>query len=136
MVRQNLTKPENTCADRCTDPPWAIEHAVKAQLADLRAAGEARRERLAQARARERKLRVQGRSGAFRGAGGPGPAKKARVDAAGDDGVRGGSTGDDEFLPEDKEADQMGGDAGEDAYLSAEVRGLMQKWVQPSSEVC
>lgn len=113
-------------AYRRVDPPWAIEHAVKAQLADLRAAGEAKRERLAQARARERKLRLQGRSGAFRGAGGPGPAKKPRV-GTDDGGVRGGTAGDDEFLPEDKEPDHGGGEEGEDAYLSAEVRELMQK---------
>lgn len=111
-----------------TDPPWAIEHAVKAQLADLRAAGEARRERLAQARARERKLRLQGRSGAFRSGTGPGPNKKMRLDNKAEQGdLAGPDQGDDAFLPEDKEDANGAGPQADDAYLSAEVRELMSK---------
>ena len=84
---------------------------------DLRAASEARAERLAAARARERKSRT-GAAGAFR------TSKRTKIVAeSSGSGSSGASKGDDEFLPEDKE------DEGEEdgVYLSKEVRDLMAK---------
>ena len=102
------------------DPPWVIEHAVKAQMADMRAASEARAVRLEAARARERKARSTA-SGAFRV-----NSKRAKVGLG--DGGAGGSSGvekgDDQFLPEDK-PDEV--DDGDGMYLSKEVRDLMAK---------
>ena len=99
------------------DPAWVIEHAVKAQLRDLRAASEARAERLEAARARERKLRV-GAAGAFR----TNKRTKVALETSGS-GSSGTAKGDEEFLPEDKE------DEGDEdgVYLSKEVRDLMAK---------
>ena len=94
-----------------------IEHAVKAQLSELRAASEARAERLEAARARERKSRV-GAAGAFR------TNKRTKVAAeSSSSGSNGLVKGDEEFLPEDKE------DEGDEdgVYLSKEVRDLMAK---------
>ena len=99
------------------DPAWVIEHAVKAQLSDLRAASEARAERLEAARARERKSRI-GAAGAFR------TSKRTKVvtESSGS-GSSGASKGDEEFLPEDKENEGE----GDGVYLSKEVRDLMAK---------
>ena len=102
------------------DPPWVIEHAVKAQMADMRAASEARTMRLEAARARERKARSTA-SGAFRV-----NSKRAKV-GLGHGGAEVSSAvekGDDQFLPEDK-ADEV--DDGDGVYLSKEVRDLMAK---------
>jgi hypothetical protein len=97
-----------------------IEHAVKAQLADLQAASQARTLRLESARAKERKIRISGSGGAFRLNG-----KRAKVVT---DSASGSSSGversDDQFLPEDK-GDE--GDNGDGVYLSKEVRDLMAK---------
>jgi hypothetical protein len=94
-----------------------MEHAVKAQLNEMRAASEARAERLEAARARERKSRT-GAAGAFR--------TNKRTKVVGEGSGSGSSVttkGDEEFLPEDKE------DEGDDdgVYLSKEVRDLMAK---------
>jgi hypothetical protein len=102
-----------------SDPSWVIEHAVKAQLADLRAASEARTARLESARAKERKSRMAGTGSAFRLNG-----KRAKV-VKDTEGLKSGSErNDDQFLPEDK-ADTGQGDDG--VYLSKEVRDLMAK---------
>jgi hypothetical protein len=101
-----------------------IEHAIKVHLEELRAAQEARKDRLAAAREKERKLRAVNGYGAFKG---PGTVKRARASKAvtGDAAEKGDQAdqGDDQFLPEDKE------DNGQDEgmYLSAEVRELMAK---------
>ena len=96
-----------------------IEHAVKAQLRDLRAASDARAERLETARAKERKSRA-GTTGAFR-------TKRSKV-ASGGEASGTGSTeigkGDEQFLPEDKDKDEGDEDG---VYLSKEVRDLMAK---------
>jgi len=98
-----------------------IEHAVKAQLRDLRAASDARAERLETARAKERKSRA-GTTGAFR-------TKRSKV-ASGGEASGTGSTeigkGDEQFLPEDKDKDEGDEDG---VYLSKEVRDLMAKLV-------
>ena len=91
-----------------------IEHAVKAQLGDQRAAQAERQERLAKARERERKARQASGTGAFR-------TKKARPSASTISTEA--DAGDDEFLPEDKE--ENGETDG--MYLSAEVKALMTK---------
>lgn len=82
----------------------------------MRAASEARAERLEAARARERKSRI-GTAGAFR-------TKRTKVatEVAGS-GSSGVVKGDEQFLPEDQE------DEGEEdgVYLSKEVRDLMAK---------
>ncbi|RSH93859.1 minichromosome maintenance protein 5 [Saitozyma podzolica] len=94
-------------------------------LEELRAAQEARKDRLAAAREKERKLRAVNGYGAFKG---PGTVKRARASKAvtGDAAEKGDQAdqGDDQFLPEDKE------DNGQDEgmYLSAEVRELMAKY--------
>lgn len=94
-----------------------IEHAVKAQLGELRAASEARAERLEAARARERKSRM-GQAGAFR------TNKRTKVAAeSSESGSSGTAKRDEEFLPEDKE--DQGDEDG--VYLSKEVRDLMAK---------
>jgi hypothetical protein len=97
-----------------------IEHAVKAQLADMRAASEARGIRLEAARARERKARSTA-NGAFR-------LNSKRVKLGADDGGAGPSSGvdkgDDRFLPEDKPGEA---DEGDGVCLSKEVRDLMAK---------
>lgn len=86
----------------------------------MRAASEARTARLESARAKERKLRASGSSGAFRVNG-----KRAKVvkdDASGSS--SGVERSDDQFLPEDKGNE---GDGGDGVYLSMEVRDLMAK---------
>jgi hypothetical protein len=86
-------------------------------LTDLRAASEARAERLEAARARARKSRT-GAAGAFR------TNKRAKLAAEGSgSGSIGTGKGDEEFLPEDQE--DQGDDDG--VYLSKEVRDLMAK---------
>jgi hypothetical protein len=101
-----------------------IEHAIKGHLEELRAAQGDRKDRLAAAREKERKLRAVNGYGAFKG---PGTVKRARAIKAGmGDGAEQGDQadqGDEQFLPEDKE------DNGQDEgmYLSAEVRELMAK---------
>jgi hypothetical protein len=97
-----------------------IEHAVKAQLADMRAASEARTIRLEAARARERKARST-TNGAFR-------LNSKRVKLGADTGGAGPSSGidkgDEQYLPEDKPGEA---DEGDGVYLSKEVRDLMAK---------
>ena len=98
-----------------------IEHAVKAQLRDLRAASDARAERLEAARARERKCRAS-TTGAFR-------TKRSKVASSGEasgSGSNGVDKGDEQFLPEDKDKDEGDEDG---VYLSKEVRDLMAKLV-------
>jgi hypothetical protein len=86
-------------------------------LSELRAASEARAERLEAARARERKSRT-GAAGAFR------TNKRTKVAIESSASGSGGLVqGDDEFLPEDKE--DQGDEDG--VYLSKEVRDLMAK---------
>lgn len=111
-----------------TDPPWVIEHSLKSQLADMRAASEGRRERLAAARERERKARRvgSGSMGAFRVNG-----KRAKIASTSSplsgnrsDGV---DKGDDHFLPNDTAAQAAAEEQGEGVFLSKEVRDLMAK---------
>jgi hypothetical protein len=87
----------------------------------MRAASEARAERLEAARARERKSRA-GAAGAFR----TNKRTKVAIEGSGSGSGVGSSgvvKGDEEFLPEDKE------DEGDEdgVYLSKEVRDLMAK---------
>jgi chromosome transmission fidelity protein 1 len=98
-----------------------IEHALKSRLADLRTAQEVQRNRLAEAREKERQRRKKA-TGVFRG------AKRVKVDH--DTAGGAGDKGDEEFLPEDS----AGGDGagfidteGEGGNLSKEVRALMAK---------
>lgn len=98
------------------DPPWVIEHAVKRQIEDQKVVYQARQERLAKAREKEKKIRQSGSIGAFRN----GERKRVKVDH--DRNESGAEQGDDEFLPEDKEEDR-----GDGVYLSKEVRELMAK---------
>lgn len=102
------------------DPEWVIEHSVKAQMAELRAASVTRQERLGAARERERKSRGSGSMGAFRVNG-----KRAKI-AVGAEGVSTGlaGDGDDQYLPDDK---GDGADEGDGVYLSKEVKDLMAK---------
>jgi hypothetical protein len=86
-------------------------------LSELRAASEARAERLEAARARERKSRT-GAAGAFR----TNKRNKLAIESSAS-GSGGLVKGDDEFLPEDKE--DQGDEDG--VYLSKEVRDLMAK---------
>ena len=106
-------------ADGASDPPWVIEHAVKARLAELRSAQDALDARLAIAREKERKLRTANSTGAFKS----GESKKPRLGGARVV-VADEKAGDDEFLPEDKDIPQGDGDG---VYLSSEVRDLMAK---------
>ena len=99
------------------DPAWVIEHAVKARMADHRAAHQAREARLAAARERERKTRQTGMNSAFRN----GERKRTKLVKQEEMDVE---NDDDQFLPEDKESDGSG-DNG--VYLSKDVRELMAK---------
>ena len=107
---------EKMAADEPDDPPWVIEHAVKARLAVLRAEKEEREERLEKAKARERKLRLANANRAFSGGG-----KRAKVDTT--KGSLGPDIGDDQFLPEDLEP----GDDGDGSHLTGEVKALMAR---------
>ena len=107
-----------SCQVLMVDPPWVIEHAVKRQMEDQRAVHQARQERLAKAREREKKIRQTGSVGAFKN----GERKRVKVGSEENDGVK--DQGDEEFLPEDK-VDKR----GQGIYLSKEVRELMAKWV-------
>lgn len=104
-----------------TDPPWVIDHAVKIQLSAQRASVQARNDRLALAREKERKIKQAGQVGAFKG----GDRKRVKVgverNAAEGEGRE--ASADDEFLPEDKE--EANGNEG--IFLSKEVRELMAK---------
>lgn len=110
------------------DPPWVIEHALKAQLAEVRAASEARAERLAAAREKERQMRLSNSSGAFRAG-----FKRAKIGSGsgvnGEDAKDKSGLEDDDFLPEDKEDEN---DDEDGSNLSKEVRDLMAKWVSTS----
>ncbi|WVO14193.1 hypothetical protein L204_101825 [Cryptococcus depauperatus] len=102
------------------DPPWVVEHAVKARMQELRAAQEERRERLEKAKAKEMKLRKEAEVGAFKS----GLSKRARLGASNEgNGVNGVNLREDDFLPEDKEERNDDG-----PYLSREVRELMTKY--------
>ncbi|KAL7424206.1 ATP-dependent DNA helicase chl1 [Cryptotrichosporon argae] len=111
---------ERLLAEDPDDPPWVIEHAVRAQLADLRAAEDARRARLAKARERERRVRLAATGGRKKAR-----AEPADVAAGSGSGDGGGERGDDEFLPDDRE-ERVGG--ADTVYLSREVRELMNKY--------
>jgi hypothetical protein len=85
----------------------------------MRSASEARAERLANARARERKVRT-GTAGAFR------VNKRTKVVGSGEasgSGTSGVEKGEDQFLPEDKQDEEE----EDGVYLSKEVRDLMAK---------
>ncbi|KAK8869549.1 hypothetical protein IAR55_000116 [Kwoniella newhampshirensis] len=114
---------EQMAADDPDDPPWVIEHAVKARMNELKAGQEARAERLAKARAKERKIRQRGGSGAFRGGGGGVKRLKMGENGASVDVGTDNEKQDDQFLPEDKEEAEQEG-----PYLSKEVRDLMSKY--------
>jgi hypothetical protein len=103
-----------------------VEHAVKAQLADLRAAQEARKARLTAASEKERKLRAVNGYGAFRG---PGVVKRPKVDVhvGRQRGEKKDDDGDEEFLPDDK----LEKGEGDGMYLSAEVKELMARYSLP-----
>lgn len=101
------------------DPEWVIEHAVKSQLRDQRAAQTERAARIAAARERERKNRLIHASGTFR-------TKKSRPSTT-DSVAVSQNEGDEAFLPEDNDGE---GDE-EGAYLTPEVRVLMAKCVLP-----
>lgn len=95
-----------------------IEHAVKAQLAELRTVSEAREARLKAARERERRARGNGSMGAFRING-----KRAKI-SSNDAGSASSDQGDEQYLPEDRDGATTDGDG---VYLSKEVRDLMAK---------
>ena len=97
-----------------------IDHAVKIQLSAQHAASQARRERLALAREKERKIRQQSNSGLFKG---KGERKRLKVDSSIDEHAE---RGDDEFLPEDQEGAMEEVKEGE-IYLTKEVKELMAK---------
>lgn len=97
-----------------------IDHAVKIQLSAQHAVSQARRERLALAREKERKIRQQSNSGLFKG---KGERKRFKLDSVGDEH---GKEGDDEFLPEDQEGTGEEVKEGE-IYLTKEVKELMAK---------
>lgn len=88
-------------------------------MAELRAASNARKERLRIARERERKARGQGTMGAFRVNG-----KRAKTTTGnGSEGAGPTEMGDEQFLPDDKEPEE-----GDGVYLSSEVKELMAKY--------
>lgn len=99
-----------------SDPDWVIEKAVKRQMTELRAASEARAQRLAVARERERKTRQASYSGAFGG-----PGKRARPSAT--TATERQARSEEEFLPEDNEEEKASSSEG--PALSAEVRALL-----------
>ncbi|WVQ78511.1 hypothetical protein IAT38_000597 [Cryptococcus sp. DSM 104549] len=105
------------------EPAWAIEHAVKARMKELRAGQEERRERLERARRRERKVRREAGMGSGAFGGKVGAGKRVKVMAGEVDGGK-GARGEDEFLPEDKDEEEN----EEGPYLSKEVRELMSKY--------
>lgn len=102
-----LTKP---------DPDWVVEKAVKRHMAELRAASEARAQRLAAARERERKARQASHAGAF---GGPGKRARPTTTTTAEKQQK----SEEEFLPEDNEHEKS--TAPDGPVLSAEVRALL-----------
>ncbi|ORY29962.1 helicase C-terminal domain-domain-containing protein [Naematelia encephala] len=103
------------------DPPWVLEHAIKAKMTELRAGEEEREERLRKARERERKIKA----GSGNGVGTFGKRLKVTNDR-GETVQKKGDIGDDddEFLPDDAEEKRR----DDDVYLSNEVRDLMAKY--------
>ncbi|RXK42015.1 chromosome transmission fidelity protein 1 [Tremella mesenterica] len=98
------------------DPPWVIEHALKASLDTHRAAQSERLARLAAVRNKERQQRLASATGAFRSR----QSKKVKVESS-ESNVE--EEKDEEFLPEDNEVN-----GGEGEYLSVEVRALMARY--------
>lgn len=99
-----------------SDPDWVVEKAVKRHMTELRAASEARAQRLAAARERERKARQASYSGAF---GGPGKRARPSTTTAAEKQAK----SEEEFLPEDNEQEKASTSDG--PALSAEVRALL-----------
>lgn len=106
------------------DPDWVVEKAVKRHMTELRAASEARAQRLAAARERERKARQASYNGAFGGHG-----KRARPNASTTAEIK--QTAEDEFLPEDNEAEKA--ISADGPAMSAEVRALLAQ-LEPTKE--
>ncbi|EIW70152.1 hypothetical protein TREMEDRAFT_29466 [Tremella mesenterica DSM 1558] len=91
------------------DPPWVIEHALKASLDTHRAAQSQRLARLVAVRKKERQQRLASATGAFRSR----QSKKVKVESS-ESNVE--EEKDEEFLPEDNEVN-----GGEGEYLSVEI---------------
>lgn len=103
-----------------SDPDWVVEKAVKRHMTELRAASEARAQRLAAARERERKTRQTSHAGAF---GGPGKRPRPNTATAAATAAEKQLKSEEEFLPEDNEQEKAAEPDG--PALSAEVRALL-----------
>jgi hypothetical protein len=102
------------------DPPWVIQHTLKRHLAEIQDTQDRLKERMLEARKKERSLRRDSRRGLAH------PNKKPRIDGSEQSRTVLQSSLDDEYLPDDEPSVSAVPSDPQDG-ISAEVRALMSQ---------